>query len=612
MWAPAKESEEAPKPLQPGKSGAPSSSATGKLRPERWFGVVQDAVLEGEWTEASSIVCPIVRDIHGAQQYEQHEWKTLQEAKKTLREGGLNTESGRAFLDWLYTAETNCPYDCQNITKYLLTPSQQIIWEKEWRRLAQLEAARPRPAGDPLAGLTHKILVDGAFEDVQIQLQYPIEVHHITARLARQAYYAVPEPTPVPSFTAVNQGVTEPYQHFIDRLHQSIAAQSGLSSDEKMPMFRLFAFENANTKSLLASFPKTADVSEMLEVADRASQHNQTQAMAGAFAAAMRSTKKLLATVAQKLSQPGHSQDLSADPVCYKCGAKGHIRRTCTATVWCHRCQRDTHDTIVCGSTKNGKGSSKGHRAKTQKVPQLPAPTTCGSLAFNVVAVTDFTQPNQRAEEVPTGIKVPIFLGINPAGALLIGQSSAGMAGLVVLPGVVNADHTGDVMLTCYTITPPIVIKKGTHIAQLIFFPTKDTGIGLSTSKDAQSPGFPSSPIVCLVQQIKTQPVITVLLTSGSDTRVFSMGADVTNISPDSWPKHWKLVPALDAVQGVGGGSNPQQSAQPMQLKFPEGPTVTLRPHVMPLLGQLGGLICRDVMRQLGAVLSVPEPTQNS
>ncbi|KAJ7423515.1 endogenous retrovirus group K member 9 Pol protein-like protein [Willisornis vidua] len=170
-------------------------------------------------------------------------------------------------------------------------------------------------------------------------------------------------------------------------------------------------------------------------------------------------------------------------------------------------------------------------------------------------------------------------------------------------------------MLTCYTVTPPTVIKKGTRIAQLIFFPIEEIGKGSLTSKNTQSSGLPSSPIVSLIQQMKTRPVITVLLTSGSDIRVLSMmldtGADVTIVSCDSWPEHWKLVPALDAIQGVGGGSNPQQSAQPVKLKFPEGQTVTLRPYVMPLPGQLGGLIGRDVMSKLGAVLSVPEPTQN-
>ena len=38
-------------------------------------------------------------------------------------------------------------------------------------------------------------------------------------------------------------------------------------------------------------------------------------------------------------------------------------------------------------------------------------------------------------------------------GALLIGRSSAG---LIVLPGVIDADYTGEIMVCVYTLTPPL------------------------------------------------------------------------------------------------------------------------------------------------------------
>ncbi|KAJ7415700.1 hypothetical protein WISP_76609 [Willisornis vidua] len=163
-----------------------------------------------------------------------------------------------------------------------------ILWDKEWRRLARVEAARLHLSADPLNGLTPEILVgDGAFADVWMQLQYPVEIHYITARLARQAYYSVPEDTPSPSFTAVKQGETEPYQRFVDRLYQAIASHAGLDYQEKRSMFHLLAFENANqrTKSSLATLPRTADISKMLEVASRADQYGHPQTVARAFAA---------------------------------------------------------------------------------------------------------------------------------------------------------------------------------------------------------------------------------------------------------------------------------------------------------------------------------------
>ncbi|XP_030324507.1 endogenous retrovirus group K member 6 Gag polyprotein-like, partial [Calypte anna] len=293
--------ETTPTPILPKQS----SQGTPTSQPGRWSGIIRDAIIEGGW-EPSNKAFPIIYDNNGPPSYEQHGWKTLQQAKKTLREEGLRSESGQAILDWLFTADTNCPLDCQNLARYLLTPSQQIVWIKEWERLAHMEAIRPRIAGDLLTGITGEMLTGaGQYADMQIQLQFPPPIHHAAARLARQAFNVVPEPTPLPSFTAVKQGVNEPFQHFVDRLWQAITAQSELGAEQRDAMFKLLAFDNANPrmKSLFSTLPKTAGVSDMLEVAARATQNQQHQGMASAFAAALEPTQKLLAAVAQRLGE---------------------------------------------------------------------------------------------------------------------------------------------------------------------------------------------------------------------------------------------------------------------------------------------------------------------
>ncbi|XP_071598116.1 endogenous retrovirus group K member 8 Gag polyprotein-like [Heliangelus exortis] len=338
---PDNDEEDIPTPLLSRQNNQGIKGAD-KPRPGRWSGLIRDAILEGDW-EASTIACPVLHDNNGPPQFKQHSWKTLQQAKKTLREGGLKSESGQAVLDLLFTADTNCPHDCRSLARYLLTPSQQIVWAKEWERLAQVEANRPRAPGDPLSGITAEMLTgSGRYADVQVQLQFPTMLHHIAAHLARQAFYVVPEPTPVPSFTAIKQGMNEPFQHFVDRLWQSIMAQSELGAEQKESMFKLLAFENANPrmKSLFSTLPKTADVSEMLEVAARATQTQQNQGMARAFAAALEPTQKLLAAVAQKLDRRENryrrrNQSRKSTPVCFRCGATGHSARACSATVWC-------------------------------------------------------------------------------------------------------------------------------------------------------------------------------------------------------------------------------------------------------------------------------------
>ncbi|KAJ7411920.1 hypothetical protein WISP_100038 [Willisornis vidua] len=468
---------------------APSSD--GKPRVTRWSGFIRDAILEGYWTAVDTVVCPVVLD-NGGPRYCQHDWKVMQQARKALKEGGINTESGCLVLDWIFTAETNSPHDCKNIARFFLTPSQQLAWHKEWKRLAQLEAARPSGAGDPLAGVTSDMLTgDGQFEDVQVQLRFPAVLHHTTARLARQAFYGVSDRAPLPLLTSVKQGITEPYSHFIDRLSQSIMAQNDLTVDGKGYLLKLLAFENANaqTRPLLATLPKDAEVPEMLEVASRANRQQQSQAMAG-----------------------------------------------------------------------------------------------------------------------------PIYHENSKMGALLIGRSSAGTAGLIVLPGVIDADYTGEILIACYTLTPPLLIQKGTRIAQLVLLPKSEVGDQKTSRLARGGNGFGSSGdvVVSLMQKMKARPMVTVQLTCNEKSVAISMmmdtGADVTIVSRQLWPRSWRLQPAVDAVQGVGGGSNPLQSVQPFQLRFPEGQTVSTCPYVMALPGQLDGLIGRDVLSQLGVTVSVPEP----
>lgn len=68
-------------------------------------------------------------------------------------------------------------------------------------------------------------------------------------------------------------------------------------------------------------------------------------------------------------------------------------------------------------------------------------------------------------------------------------------------------------------------------------------------------------------------------------------GADVTLLSERARPQNWRLMPAVHAAQGIGGGSMPKQSVETIQLLLPEGQTVTLQLYVMNLPGDLEGLL---------------------
>ncbi|RMC21350.1 hypothetical protein DUI87_02212 [Hirundo rustica rustica] len=244
----------------------------------RWSRIIRDAILEGQWEPAGHIAypvaCPVVfRD--GNPVYEQHEWKILQQAKNTVKEHGLKSETARAMLDWIHTADLNSPLDCANIAQLLLSPSQYLVWQWEWVRLAKVEVNCPREQNDILFGLTADMVTgDGRFANVNLQLQYPLPLFQLVASTARQAYYAVPDSSLSPSFTAVQQGLTENFTHFIDQLSQALTNHPGMDEASKQGMFKMLAFENANpkTKSILATLPQGAEVADMIKLSLRAEQ----------------------------------------------------------------------------------------------------------------------------------------------------------------------------------------------------------------------------------------------------------------------------------------------------------------------------------------------------
>ncbi|NWR26063.1 POK9 protein, partial [Emberiza fucata] len=91
-----------------------------------------------------------------------------------------------------------------------------------------------------------------------------------------------------------------------------------------------------------------------------------------------------------------------------------------------------------------------------------------GSLGLDLEAAIDVTLMTPHPQKVPSGVKGPIVINSKAISALLFGRSSASMLGLFVLSGVIDADYTGEIMIMVYTPFPPIQIKKGQRIAQLV------------------------------------------------------------------------------------------------------------------------------------------------
>ncbi|XP_023784047.1 uncharacterized protein LOC111930275 [Cyanistes caeruleus] len=105
---------------------------------------------------------------------------------------------------------------------------------------------------------------------------------------------------------------------------------------------------------------------------------------------------------------------------------------------------------------------------RPNSIQQLNPSVTRGSLGIDLAASVDVTLIDSTIRKIPTGVTGPVYSVTSALGALLTGRSSAGIAGLIVLTGVIDADYTGEIQMCAYTLASPLTIKKGTRIAQLV------------------------------------------------------------------------------------------------------------------------------------------------
>uniref|UniRef100_A0A452IVE2 dUTPase-like domain-containing protein n=1 Tax=Gopherus agassizii TaxID=38772 RepID=A0A452IVE2_9SAUR len=92
---------------------------------------------------------------------------------------------------------------------------------------------------------------------------------------------------------------------------------------------------------------------------------------------------------------------------------------------------------------------------------------TRGSARVDLATAADVTLEDDKVQIVPSVVNGPLGYGLS---ALLIGRSSMSKQGLFVLPGLIDADYTGNIGIMVRALFPPVNIAAGTGIAQLIPF----------------------------------------------------------------------------------------------------------------------------------------------
>ncbi|NWR31355.1 POK9 protein, partial [Tachuris rubrigastra] len=202
-------------------------------------------------------------------------------------------------------------------------------------------------------------------------------------------------------------------------------------------------------------------------------------------------------------------------------------------------------------------GTTKDDECQFQSASQLQ-PVTSGSLGLDLAAAVDFTIMTTSPQLIPTGIYGPLLINGVAMGALLLGRSSTTLSGVFVLPGLVDADYSGEIKIMIYTPFPPVKICKGQRLAQLVPLLQLTKTIAPLSDQKKTNRGFGSTGNEALLTlNLSSRPKLKVTIywdrQSHALLALLDTGADSSIISPEHWPARWPLYPSNATITGVGG-----------------------------------------------------------
>lgn len=190
----------------------------------------------------------------------------------------------------------------------------------------------------------------------------------------------------------------------------------------------------------------------------------------------------------------------------------------------------------------------------------------------------------------------PVVLAPSTLG-LILGRASLALQGLVVMPGIVDTQHSPDLQVLLSSPTGIFSITKGDRIAQLLLLPGTESTYSQGTKKI----GSTGTDSAYLMISLTERPKLSLRVQGKQFEGILDTGADKSIISTHWWPKAWPITRSAHSLQGLGYQSSPTMSSSSLPWEAPDGKRGSFTPYVLPLPINLWG---RDVLQDMGFALS--------
>lgn len=201
--------------------------------------------------------------------------------------------------------------------------------------------------------------------------------------------------------------------------------------------------------------------------------------------------------------------------------------------------------------------------------------------------------PQMGVQPIPVE-PVPLPLGTL---GLILGRASLTLQGLMVMPGIVDTQHSPELQILASSPAGAFSIAKGDRIAQLLLLP----GAESLPNQEYNQIGSTGSDSAYLMISLNERPKLSLKIQGKRFEGILDTGADKSIISKHWWPQAWPVTKSAHSLQGLGYQSSPTISSASLTWEAPDGKRGLFTPYVLPLPVNLWG---RDILQDMGFALS--------